>query len=391
MDDVERRLAAQRPERAHESAPPAGRARHPGCEASQERARRRPAAALSGGRSIDGEHSSTPHQLATLDVGVLRSRRARFVREDPHVVPPLEQPDDLAEDERLRQLGKGRDERRDPQGAVHWCGMDTMVGCTRYLCHREIAVRALDARMITSSRTARPMLSRLLDLLGVRPTTRQRLRYPSIDGLLSVRPKSDHWGWDRGTPVDRFYIDRFLAEHAGDVRGNALEVKDADYTKRYGRDVVRADVLDIDADNPQATIIADLSTGEGIPESFFDCFILTQTLQYIYDLRGAVAQCERLLRPGGVLLVTVPCLSRITHGAAIEWDYWRFTGAACRRLFGDGFGDENVEVRTHGNVLAATAFLRGTALDEIPRRKLEVNDPYFPLLVTVRAVKRRLG
>jgi SAM-dependent methyltransferase len=235
------------------------------------------------------------------------------------------------------------------------------------------------------------MLSRLLALFGVQPTTRQRFRYPSIDGLLSVRPKSNHWGWDRGTPVDRLYIDRFLAEHAGDVRGNALEVKDADYVRKYGRDVVRTDVLDIDSANPQATIVADLATGDGIPASFFDCFILTQTLQYIYDLRGAVAQCERLLRPGGVLLVTVPCLSRIVHGAGLEWDYWRFTGASCRRLFGDVFGADNVAVQTHGNVLAATAFLRGTALEEIPREKLEVNDPYFPLLVTVRAVKRRQG
>jgi SAM-dependent methyltransferase len=234
------------------------------------------------------------------------------------------------------------------------------------------------------------MLSRLLTRLGFQPTTLRRLRYPSTDGLMSVRPKSDHWGWDRGTPVDRYYIERFLAEHAGDVRGNALEVKDADYTKRYGRDVVRTDVLDIDAVNPQATIVADLATGEGIPESFFDCFILTQTLQYIYDLRGAVAQCERLLRPGGVLLVTVPSLSRVTHGAALGWDYWRFTAASCQRLFGDAFGEGNVSVQTHGNVLAATAFLRGTALEEIPRRKLEVNDPYFPLLVTIRAVKRQV-
>ncbi|MFL5617302.1 MAG: class I SAM-dependent methyltransferase [Gemmatimonadaceae bacterium] len=235
------------------------------------------------------------------------------------------------------------------------------------------------------------MFSRLRTFLGLSPTARRRLRYPSIDGLLSVRPKSDHWGWDRGTPVDRYYIERFLAEHAGDVRGNALEVKDAAYTRRYGHDVVRSDVLDLDAANPQATIIADLSTGDGIPESFFDCFILTQTLQYIYDLRGAVAQCERLLRPGGVLLVTVPSLSRIVHGAGLEWDYWRFTAASCQRLFGETFGDDNVAVRTHGNVLAATAFLRGTALEEIPRRKLDVNDPYFPLLVTMRAVKRRQG
>jgi len=243
--------------------------------------------------------------------------------------------------------------------------------------------------MITLVRMIRSILTRLRTRLGLSPTTWQRLRYPSIDGLLSVQPKSAHWGWDRGTPVDRYYIERFLAEHAADIRGNALEVKDASYTQRFGRDVVRSDVIDIDPANAQATIVADLSLGEGIPEGRFDCFILTQTLQYIYDVRAAVAQCEHLLRFDGVLLVTVPALSRIVHGEGLEWDYWRFTAASCRRLFGEAFGDDNVTVQTHGNVLASTAFLRGTAYEEIPRRKLDANDPYFPTLVTVRAVKRR--
>jgi SAM-dependent methyltransferase len=242
--------------------------------------------------------------------------------------------------------------------------------------------------MITLSRMERSILSRLRTLLGLSPASARRLRYPSVDRLLSVRPKSEHWGWDRGTPVDRYYIERFITEHASDIRGNTLEVKDTMYTSRLGRDIVRADVLDLDATNPDATIVADLAVGDGIPASAFDCFILTQTLQYIYDVRGAVAQCARLLRPGGVLLVTVPCLSRIVHGEGLDWDYWRFTGASCKRMFGEAFGDDNVIVQTHGNVLAGVAFLRGVALEEIPRHKLDIHDPYFPLLVTVRAVKR---
>ena len=56
----------------------------------------------------------------------------------------------------------------------------------------------------------------------------KRLRHPSLDGLLGTKPVSDHWGWDRGTPVDRYYIEQFLAEHAADVRGRVLEVKDSD-------------------------------------------------------------------------------------------------------------------------------------------------------------------
>ena len=217
---------------------------------------------------------------------------------------------------------------------------------------------------------------------------RRKMRRPVVDGLLGVRPVSERWGWDRGTPVDRYYIERFLEAHAGDVRGRVLEVKDSAYSRRLDHGVTRFDVLDLDAANPDATIVADLATGEGIPEGAFDCFVLTQTLQLIYDVRGAVAQCHRLLAPGGVLLVTVPVVSRIVHDDGLEWDHWRFTGASCRRLFGDVFGAGQVEVRTWGNVLAGVAFLRGTAYQEIPRRKLDVNDPYFPIVVTVRAVKR---
>ena len=215
----------------------------------------------------------------------------------------------------------------------------------------------------------------------------KRLRHPSLDGLLGTKPVSDRWGWDRGKPVDRYYIEQFLTEHAGDVRGRVLEVKDSEYSRAFGRGVTRMDVLDLDATNPAATIIADLSIGDGIPADAFDCFVITQTLQFIYDVHGAIAQCHRLLAPGGVLLATVPVVSRIVHDDGLDWDYWRFTAASCHRLFGDVFGAQQVSVRTWGNVLAGVAFLRGTACEEIPRRKLDVNDPYFPILVTVRAVK----
>ena len=213
------------------------------------------------------------------------------------------------------------------------------------------------------------------------------LRRPSFDGLLGVHPVSDHWGWDRGTPVDRYYIDQFLTRHAADVRGRALEVKDAAYIRRFDHGVTSIDVLDIDRDNREATIIADLSVGDGIPEARFDCFVLTQTLQYVYDVRAAVEQCHRLLAPGGVLLVTLPTLSRIDHHAGLAHDYWRFTSGSCTRLFGDVFGVERIEVQSWGNVLASVAFLRGTSYEEIPRHKLDVDDPYFPLVITVRAVK----
>src|SRR3954471_8448929 len=80
------------------------------------------------------------------------------------------------------------------------------------------------------------------------------------------RPFSDCYGWDRGLPVDRFYIERFLAARADRIHGEVLELRDAGYTRRFGGErVSRAHVVDIDAGNPQATLTADLCEAGSLP------------------------------------------------------------------------------------------------------------------------------
>ena len=215
----------------------------------------------------------------------------------------------------------------------------------------------------------------------------RRLRRPAWLGTLRrTTPLSDGYGFDRGTPVDRYYIDRFLEENRAAIRGRVLEIKNAKYTSRYGTDVEASDVLDVDAANRNATIVADLAAADAVPADTFDCFILTQTLQFVFDTRAAIAHSHRLLRPGGVLLCTVPCLSRIER-RSLETEHWRFTKASCTRLFGDAFGTENVRVETHGNVLTDIAFLSGMAMEELRQRELDYHDEHFPLIVTVRADK----
>jgi SAM-dependent methyltransferase len=147
--------------------------------------------------------------------------------------------------------------------------------------------------------------------------------------------------------------------------------------------VTQADVLDIDPANENATFVDDLATGEALPADAFDCFILTQTLHIIYDVRGAIATAHRVLRPGGVLLATLPAVSRIWREGA---DFWRFTDASALRLFREVFG-QGVEVKSQGNVLTAIAFLTGMAYEELRARQLDTNDPLFPVTITVRAVK----
>ena len=210
--------------------------------------------------------------------------------------------------------------------------------------------------------------------------------------LRRLTPISPVYGFDRGRPIDRHYIESFLAEHAADVQGRVLEVEDDVYTRRFGgRRVTRSDVLHLRAGHPGATIIADLTEAGNIPSDAFDCVILTQTLQYIYDLRAALATLRRILRPGGVLLATFPGLSRTSDPQWSDTWHWNLTSRSARRLFGEFFPAAATRVGGHGNVLAATAFLYGLAVAELRPGELDYYDPGFEICITVRAVRPHGG
>jgi SAM-dependent methyltransferase len=203
--------------------------------------------------------------------------------------------------------------------------------------------------------------------------------------LRSTQPVSETWGLDRGTAVDRYYIQQFLSDHADLIRGDVLEVKDPGYTHQFGVTARSATVVDVDESNARATLFADLSGTEALPPASFDCVVMTQTLHLIYDVASVLENLRRALRPGGSLLVTLPCLSRIDYELGLDNDFWRFTPAAARRLFVPLFGAEDVSITAFGNVLADTAFLQGAAAEDLTAAELDVVEPYFPLLVAVCA------
>lgn len=207
--------------------------------------------------------------------------------------------------------------------------------------------------------------------------------------LRRTRPIDAHFGWDRGQPVDRYYIERYLGAHRGDVRGRVLEVGDATYTRRFGAErVTRSDVLHVDPDAPGATVVADLADAAHVPASSFDCIILTQTLHLIFDVPAAIATLHRILAPGGVVLATVPGISQVHRGEWSDTWYWSFTAPAARRTFETRFAPEDVVVEQHGSVLSAVALLEGLASHELTADELAADDEAYPVFVGVRAVKR---
>jgi SAM-dependent methyltransferase len=230
----------------------------------------------------------------------------------------------------------------------------------------------------------------LLEKMAPRTTWKRWLKPPQLYFLSGTRaPLGSYFGSDRGMPVDRYYIESFLAENRDAVRGVCLEVKSALYTRRFGGDrVERSDVVDIDPKLTTANLHGDLRRLTNIPTDSYDCIILTQVLHLIDDCAAAVAECRRVLKPGGVVLATLPAMGRLTPREGVTGDFWRFTAAGAGVLFVRSFGSDQVAVRAYGNCRTGLAFWIGMAREELPRRALEDDDPHFPVLVAVRAIKR---
>ena len=211
----------------------------------------------------------------------------------------------------------------------------------------------------------------------------------SFGSLRRLTPISRKFGLDRGTPVDRYYIEQFLSVHTSDIHGRVLEIGNNTYTRRFGGErVTHSDVLHVESANPCATIVGDLTNAQHIPSDVFDCVILTQTLQFIYDVRAAIKTLHRIVKPGGVVLITISGISQISRYDMDRWGhYWNLTSLSARLLFEEVFSSTHVQVTAHGNVLAAVAFLHGLAAQDLRQKELDYRDPDYELVITIRAVK----
>jgi SAM-dependent methyltransferase len=235
----------------------------------------------------------------------------------------------------------------------------------------------------------RSVIPRRLRRAAVRATRWPPVGTVDFGDFAGTSPISRSWGGDRGTPVDRHYIGQFLQTWKSDVRGRVLEIGNNEYTKRYGKArVERSEVLHARSGNPKATYVDDLMVGATLPVAAFDCVICTQTLNVIPDLPAALTTLHRILKPGGVLLATVPGISKVYQDEDGVWgDYWHLTIRSADWLAQQAFGPAGLTIESRGNALSATAFIQGLAAEELTPAELDVTDPAYPVSIGLRAVK----
>ena len=207
--------------------------------------------------------------------------------------------------------------------------------------------------------------------------------------LRRLKPISPDYGYARGLPIDRYYIEKFLSENIMDIRGHVLEIKHNKYTLKFGQArVTKSDVLHPVEGNPDATIVADLTKADHLPSDCYAAIIFTKTLQVIYDIRTVIATLYRILKPGGVLLATASGMAQLSLEDFDKWgEYWRLTSLSARLLFEEAFSMGNVTVHPYGNVLAAISFLEGLSCEDLKRSELDARDRRYEILIAVRAVK----
>jgi len=201
----------------------------------------------------------------------------------------------------------------------------------------------------------------------------------------SLKPISKIYGFDRGKPIDRYYIEKFLENNKRYIKGKCLEVTDDAYTKKYGgKKVKESDVLDIDKKNSRTTIIGDLKKLDGIKDNTYDCIILTHVLGMIDDYKKAIIECKRILKSKGTLLVT---WSSVASPLISEGCYWKLTPNSAKYVFSKYFSKSKLKIGSGGNILSGQAFWVGLSAEELSEKELSYNDPRYPIIITIRAIK----
>jgi hypothetical protein len=222
-------------------------------------------------------------------------------------------------------------------------------------------------------------------LIGPRATVRLRslirgYERPRWGNLRRTVPFSATYGFERGTPIDRYYLHAFLTQQQHLITGDVLEVQTDAYAQRFGRGVRRADTFDI-VPSPDVTYVCDFSHCEGaIPNRAYDCLLLPNTLPHFRELESALSNAIRVVRPGGAIVASAAGLLPLTGDVP---EYWRLSPDGWRERLSAAWPGATLEISGHGNCLTAVAAQLGLALEELTPAELDAHDPRYPVLTTI--------
>lgn len=217
----------------------------------------------------------------------------------------------------------------------------------------------------------------------IRKLQRQRDANIRMIADMPVRPISRRCGYERGTPIDRYYIEKFLDLNQKYIQNKVMEVADDQYTLKYKKNIKEAFIMHVEGWGKNVVQI-NLETGNGVPEftNSIDCFICTQTIQMIYDMKTAIKNIYQMLKQDGTALITIAGIAGISLYDYYNWgEYWRVTPKALRMIMEETFDKDKIEIFGYGNIKTTIAFLYGLCVEDLSEEDFSYDDEQFPMLI----------
>ena len=199
-------------------------------------------------------------------------------------------------------------------------------------------------------------------------------------------PLSSSMGFDRGHPIDRYYIHKFLRSNLPTNPCRVLEFGDSLLSRSL---MHRDSIVDTAIYRHNATgsfqekkLLLDLATSESISlRNTYDIIICTQVLMCVPDPHQALVNLHSLLKPNGVLIGSISSsCSPISYYDYSRWGYyWTGTDQYLQKLFLlTSFKAEVVQ--SFGSFYTARAFLDGLCSDDLDINLLSSHDPEYPIV-----------
>lgn len=189
-------------------------------------------------------------------------------------------------------------------------------------------------------------------------------------------------GFTRGTPIDRYYLSKFVAEIQDQVVGNVLEVggvpKDKEFYDFSQRPEYR--VLNLEP-GPGVDLVGDVHNPALIAPDSLDSVVIFNVLEHCYAPWEAVQNIHRWLKVGGKCFCLVPNAQRLHDRPA---DYWRPLPDGISLLF-KNFAKRKLSV--YGNPMSVVGIFHGIATEEMTKEDLDAVHPDYPVITCIVAEK----
>jgi len=200
--------------------------------------------------------------------------------------------------------------------------------------------------------------------------------------LRRLVPICARFGFSRGAPIDRYYLDQFIHKIRPIVLGDVVEIggKDSNRAAYQFDHATQYRGFDMFGD-PDISLVGDAHDPQALPEGQLDTIIAFNVLEHCPKPWLVIDNMRRWLKPGGMAIVMVPSCQRLHR---MPEDYWRPMPAALGHLFSTW---SDPELHVYGNPLTTIAAMMGISVGELSAAELDAFHPDYPVATCVIAKK----